>query len=68
MVLCPFFKFSRPGVGIGPGGLEPDRAEPDFRARAENRRANRARAEGSRAEFWEIFGLSPKLARFLKKN
>ena len=25
---------SRPGVGIGPGGPEPDQAEPDFRARS----------------------------------
>ena len=62
MVLCRFFKFSRPE------GPEPNRAEPDFRARAGNRRANRARAKGSRAEFWEIFGLSPKLARFLEKK
>ena len=24
----------KPGVGIGPGGPEPDQAEPDFQARA----------------------------------
>ena len=45
-------------VGKEPGSLEPDRAQPDFRARAENWRANRARAESLRDIYSEKFRIN----------
>ena len=63
---------SQTGVGIGPGGPEPDRAEPDFRARASGSGWKSAGQPGSgwRSAGWVLwkFRAQPEISPIFEKN
>ena len=63
---------SQTGVGIGPGGPEPDRAEPDFRARASGSGWKSAGQPGSgwRSAGWVLwkFRAQPEISPIFEKK